>query len=247
MDKILGSKFLIANALTYEFSQNSSRELDYDFFSFHDDVAKTLRAEWASLGLDRRAIAVGSDFYLHTWDLVSGAVAGWKETVFICTGLYSQMSADIAKPTDVLMLTPDRNFDFAADMQRKGCNMTFVNNECLDIFERHVLTRPEFPWEGDYNVVDIEELENLDGAQFDFVHIHTVDTLINPPLLDKVIDLTRSGGVIYTAPSNENMRLYSDKYYIEPLFDFYEQIHERDDITSYHIPHALGFHILVKK
>jgi|11BtaG_2_1085332.scaffolds.fasta_scaffold00033_43 hypothetical protein len=247
MDKILGNKFLIANALTYEFSKNASQELDYDFFSVHDDIVRAVNADWRSKNLDRRSIAVGTDFYMHVWDLLSGKVAGWKEMVYISTGIYSQMVVDLIKPTSALVASPDRNFDFVSDLNRRGCALTFLNNDCLQAFEAHVLTHPEYKFTGDYTVIEYAELEAMTEPQFDFVHMHSPDLTLNPALIGKIVDITNSGGALYLSGVNEMMRLYSPDYYIEPLYDLYEALDERTDITSYHIPHAIGFQILVKK
>ena len=247
MDKILGNKFLIANALTYEFSKNSSQALDYDFFAVYDDIVRAVNTDWTSRSLDRRSIAVGTDYYLHVWDLLSGKVSGWKEMVYISTGIYSQMVVDLVKPTTALVASPDRNFDFVADLNRKGVALTFLNNDCLQAFEAHVLTHPEYPFTGDYTVIEVEELEAMTEPQFDLVHMHSPDLTINPDLVDKIVDVTNSGGAIYIPVANEMMRLYSPDYYIEPLYDMYEALDDRTDITSYHIPHAIGFQILVKQ
>jgi hypothetical protein len=184
---------------------------------------------------------------MHVWDLLSGKVAGWKEMVYISTGIYSQMVADLIQPTTALVASPDRNFDFVLDLNRKGCALTFLNNDCLQAFEAHVLTHPDCNFTGDYTVMEVEELEAMTEPQFDFVHMHSVDLTINPALIDKVVDVTNSGGAIYLSGVNEMMRLYSSDYYIEPLYDMYEVLDDRTDITSYHIPHAIGFHILVKQ
>ena len=247
MDKILGNRFLIANALTYEFSKNSSQALDYDYFAFHEDIVRAVTADWVSKNLDRRSIAVGTDLYMHTWDAMAGKVTGWKEMAYISNGLYAQMVVDLVKPTSALVATPDRNFDFVSDLNRKGCALTFLNNDCLQAFEAHVLTHPEYQFTGDYTVIEVEELEAMTDPQFDFVHMSSPDLTINPELIDKIVDITNSGGAIYIGAANELMRLYSPDYYLEPLYDMYEALDERTDITSYHIPHAIGFQILVKQ
>jgi len=243
MDKILGNKFLIANALTYEFSKNSSQALDYNFFTVHDDIVRSINADWTSRNLDRRSVAVGSDYYLHVWDLLAGKVAGWKEMVYICLGLYSQMLTDLIQPTTALIAVPDRSFDLVLDLNRKGVALTFLNNDCLQAFESHVLTHPDYNFTGDYTVIEVEELEAMSEPQFDFVCMPSPDLTINADLIDKTIDVTNSGGAIIIAAANEMMRLYSPDYYIEPLFDLYEALDDRTDITSYHIPHAIGFQI----
>ena len=247
MDKILGNRFLIANALTYEFSKNSSQALDYDFFSFHDDIVHAVSADWVSKNLDRRSIAAGTDPYLHMWDILGGKVSGWKEMIYISTGMYAQMVGDLIKPTSALIATPDRTFDFVSDLNRKGCALTFLNNDCLQAFEAHVLTHPEYRFTGDYTVIEVEELEAMTEPQFDLVYMPSPDLTLNPILVDKVVDITNSGGAIFISFANENMRMYSPDYYLEPLYDMYEALDARTDITSYHIPHAIGFQILVKQ
>lgn len=247
MDKILGNKFLIANALTYEFSKNSSQALDYDYFTVHDDICRSVQLDWQSRHLDRRAVAVGADYYLHIWDLLAGKVAGWREMVYIVQGLYSQMLADLIQPTTALIAIPDRSFDLVLDLNRKGVALTFLNNDCLRTFEEHILTHPDYHFTGDYTVIEVEELEAMTEPQFDLVCVPSPDLIINADLIGSTIDATNSGGVIMIGACNEGMRLYSPDYYIEPVYDMYEALETRTDITSYHIPHATGFHIVVKQ
>lgn len=247
MDKILGNKFLIANALTYEFSKVSSDALDYDYFSFHDDICRSVELDWQARHLDRRSVAVGADYYLHIWDLLAGKVSGWKEMVYISSGIYSQMVVDLIKPSNCLFSAPDRKFNQVADLNRQGCALTFLNNDCLQTWENHVLTHPDYPFSGDYTVVEVSEVEEMSTPQFDFVDLQSPELTLNPDLIGSVIDSTVSGGAIYISAMNEMMRIYDADYYIEPLYDLYEALDERTDITSYHIPHAIGFQILIKK
>lgn len=247
MDKILGNKFLIANALTYEFSKKSSEALDYDYFSVYDDIVRSVKADLTSKNLDRRAVATGSDHYTNAWNLLSGTPAGWKETMYIIAGMYAQMIIDLVQPTSSLIVTPDRGFDVALDLNRKGVAQTFVNNDCLQTFEEHVLPHPDYTFTGDYTVIEVEELEAMTAPQFDFVAVSSVDLTINPDLIGSLIDATNPGGCIYISAVNESMRLYSADYYIEPLYDLFEALDGRTDITSYHIPHATGFQIVVKQ
>lgn len=247
MDNILGNRLLIANALTYEFSKNSSQAIDYDFFSVHDDIARSIKADRIAKNLDRRSVAVGADFLLHDWDLLSGTPTGWKEGMYIASGLYNQMIADIVKPTTALVVAPDVNFDFVLDLNRKGVALTFLNSDRLHAFEAHVLTHSEYQFTGDYTVIEYEELESITESQFDMVCMGSPDLTINPDLIDKTIEATNSGGAIIIGASNQGMRLYSPHYYIEPVYDMYEALDARTDITSYHIPYLAGFHILVKQ
>lgn len=247
MDDIFGNKFLIANAMTYGFSKNSSEELDYDFFAVYDDIARSIKDDIVAKNFDRRAIAVGADPIINGWEVLSGTVSGWREAMYISGGLYHQMIADLIQPTTALVDSPDVQFDFVLDLNRKGVDLTFINNDRLYKFESFVLTHPEYNFTGDYTVIEYEELESITEPQFDLTCAPHVEMLWNPDLVDKIIDATNSGGAIMFPFASEGMRLYSETYYIEPVYDVYEALDERTDITSYHIPYLGGFHIIVKK
>jgi len=247
MDKVLGSRFLIANAITADISKNGSQELDYPFYEVYDDVVRDVTNFWQEQNLDRRAIAVGSDYYMHVWDILAGKPAGWREMVYFGLGVYSEMLVDIKQPATALIASPDRKFNFVAYCASKGIEMTFLNNDCLYNFENFVLNHPEFNFDINYTVLDMQEFEEMNTPQFDYCEFITMDVGTSPELIDTYINVTNPGGVLYMANANEMMRMYSPDYYIEPIYDFYEYIEDRTDITSYHIPHQVGFHIMIKK
>jgi len=247
MDEVLNNKTLITNIITKESSSYSCLELDYDYWEVMVDAANLISSYWTSINTDKRSIAVGADFYIHVWDLYVGDITGWREQSYISGGIYAQMLCDILQPNNVLISSPDRHFDLVALLSQRGCNLTFLNNECLYNFENFVRDLQSYPFDIQYSAIDYQDILDSTTEQYDFMHLQSSDAIIDLNLVDAYINSLNSGGVIYMPHANENGRLYGEDYFIEPIVPVFDKFLDNPNMYSYHIPNTIGFQVAIKK
>lgn len=246
MYNLVENRFLLISTVTKELTMNASSSLDYDYWEVMSDASKAISNYYDSINLDRRVMAVGSEVRIHVWDIMSGNLDGWKEHIFVSSGVYAQMIFDMTPPTKALIFEPDRQYDMVAYLASIGCELTFVNNECLFLFENFVRDLPSYPFSFSYNTIDRNDIPDA-SMEFNFVNVPINELVIDELMMDDIISSMSTGGVLYVPHANQSGRMYSEDYYIEPVTRVYEDILLRNDITSYHIPSAIGFQISIKK
>lgn len=247
MLEVISNKVLLTNIITKNSSRYSCSELDYDYWEVMVDAAKLISEYWTSQNVDKRVIAVGADFYIHVWDLYVGDLTGWKEQSYISGGMYAQMVVDILKPQKALISSPDRHFDLIALLASRGCSLTFLNNECLFNFENFIRDLPSYPFTIEYDTIDYQDLLSNTAPEYDFMHMQSSDAIVDPDLIDAYDVSLNSGGVIYVPFVNEDTRLYSADYHVEPVVSVLDAFLSKENMYSYHIPNTIGFQIVVKK
>jgi hypothetical protein len=181
---------------------------------------------------------------MHIWN-ASGGRPGWSDMTYMFTNGYATMAADMKKPQRAFITTPDVQFEMVAMLHNAGCNLSFLNNDWLYQFEDFVLTQPEYP-DVHYTTYDFDELMDLQEPCFDFIALSATHAVTCNDLLHKSLDLLEPNGLLCLSTVNEIMRLYSEEYHIQPIYDIYEILESRDDITYYHMPHGPGYQYVVK-
>jgi len=246
MHSIVDNRFLVTSTVTREVSNYAGRSLEYDWDEVVGDISRAVGEYNNSINLDRRVVAVGVVNKIHLWDIVGSNQEGWKDHIFLSVGFYCQMVMDMIKPTNALIVEPDTHFELLALLANSGCNLTFVNNESLFIFENFVRDLPSYPFSFPYRTVDMQDLSSLTG-EFDFVSAPVYDFVVDNNFMEDIVSSVASGGVILGEYGNESGRLYTEDYYMEPVVDVYEQLLDRDDVTSYHLSHGIGYQVIIKK
>lgn len=247
MSEAFKNKTVLMDMITKEVSKNGSLGLDYDFEEVMTDAADAITNYKTSINIDKRVIAVGADLYIHLWEPWSALLDGWKERMFISgSGLYAMMLIDVGNPSTALISTPDRHFDLVAYCANQGIDLCFLNNDSLFNFENFIRDLPSYPFTFNYSVIDYQDFINDNTIGFDFIQMFSSDFNINYDLIDPFIARMNSGGFAYITAANEEGRLYTEDYFIEPIANVIEAINAKPEINSYHIPNAHGFQIIVK-
>lgn len=246
MYNLVENRFLVTSAVTKEISSYASKDLEYDYWEVMQDASRAISSYYDSINMDRRVIAVGSEVKIHVWDIIAGNIDGWREHIFVASGMYGQMIADLTSPQHALIIEPDSQYDLVALLASRGCQLTFMNNESLFLFENFIRDLPSYPFSFSYNTIDRAELA-VGDLSFDFINAPLVDLILEESLLNDSLSSLQSGGVIYTPYANQSGRMYSEDYHIEPATRVYEDILSRNDITSYHLPGGIGYQISIKK
>lgn len=247
MREILNNKFMMVAAITNELSKPSGGKLNYSYDEVVFDVSNSVSSYINNANLDRRVIAVGAEPRIHIWDLLSSNIDGWKDHTYIASGIYAQMLAKIKEPSSSLIFEPDRHFELVAVLNELGSSISFINNECLFMFESFVRDAASYPFSFDYTTIDMDDLESPpEGLGFDFISVSMLDLINDFDIIDQCAQILNPGGIIYITYANESGRLYSQDYYVEPLVNVYEKIFNLEGITTYHMSNSVGFQILIK-
>lgn len=247
MREILNNKFMMVAAITNEITRSYGSRLQYDYNEAVIDISKSISGYIAEANLDRRIIAVGAEPRIHVWDLFASNMDGWKDHMYLASGPYAQMIAQINSPSSSLIFDPDRHFELVATLNDLGSEINFVNNECLLMFERFVRDQPSYPFSFNYNTLDMQDVDSPpEGLGFDFICITMVDLVNDYSTIENCVNLLNSGGVMYVAYANESGRLYSEDYYVEPVTEVYERLLAMDNISTYHMSNSIGFQIVIK-
>ena len=245
MSNAFDEKMLFSCAIAGDISKSSTDRLGHDWWSMYVDTAKTVGNYWTQANLDRRAVAVGSMLETHYWDFMSD-VPGFKEFLLLHSSIYPQMFVDIKAPQRALIFPPARYGDLVLLLQSKGTELYFLNNDLLREFESSLLNHPDYNFSSDYNVIDLDEFEAITDLTFDFVVYDIADIRINNSLFTWTLDRLATGGIGYFANCNEMTRMYSDNYHLLPIYDLFELLEERADVSYYHIPWAAGIQVITK-
>jgi hypothetical protein len=247
MREILNNKFMMVAAITNEITTSYGNRLNYDYDEVIFDASNSINQYISESNLDRRVVAVGAEPRIHIWDLLSSNIDGWKDHMYLASGPYAQMLAQIKSPASSLIFEPDRQFELVATLSVLGSSITFVNSECLLMFESFIRDQTSYPFSFDYTTIDMQDLESpSDEIHFDFIAVSMVDLVNDFDIINQCVDLLNPGGIIYVAYANESGRLYSEDYYVEPVTEVYERILSLDGVSTYHMSNSIGFQIIIK-
>jgi hypothetical protein len=246
MSEAFKNKTVLMDIITKEVSKNSSSGLNYDYEEVIADASSAIANYKSSISVDKRVVAVGADLYIHLWEPWSALLDGWKERMFISAGLYAQMVLDIGKPTSTLFTTPDRHFDTVALCAERGMEIYFLNNDSLFNFENFIRDLPSYPFNFNYNVIEFSDFIEDTSLSFDFIQMFSSDFVLDNDLIDAFVDRISSGGFGYISATNEETRLYSEDYFIEPISHILDALNAKDEVSTYHIPNAHGCQVIVK-
>jgi len=238
-------KVLFSSAIAGDLSRPSSSSMPHSWWDIYLDAGRTITNYWVSANLDRRAIAVGSMLETHYWEFISD-VPGFREFILLHSSVYPQMFVDIKTPQRALIFPPARYGDLLLLMQSKGTEFYFLNNDLLREFESSLLKHPDYDFSSNYTVIDLDEFQTLTDITFDFIVYDVADVRINNELFNWTLDRLASGGIGYFANCNEMTRLYQDNYHLTPIYDIFEMLEERQDVSYYHVPWAAGIQIITK-
>jgi hypothetical protein len=247
MKDLVNNKFLMMSLITKEASNPYDKNLNYDYNEVMVDAADAVRNYLNEKNIDRRVIAVGADPRLHMWDIMSANQNGWKDHIYVATGMYAQMLVEISKPSTALIFQPDGHYNLSATLSENGCELYFPNTDGLVLFERCVRDLGSYPFNYPYKVIDMDDIfVNENELSFDFIAVPIHDLMLDELFLDKLVDMLNDGGIMYILFANESGRLYTDDYYVEPITDIFEKILSKYNLSTYHIPSSIGFQIVVK-
>lgn len=245
--EVISNKIILANSVTKEASRPSSSELNYSYEEVLDDAYAAIKSHYDSSNLDKRFISVGTDNYIHTWDIISTTVAGWRDYTYISTGMYAEMLVDICKPEKALISSPDRHFNLVALLNSRGCELTFLNNECLFNFENFIRDLASYPFEINYSVIDYDDIDSHTTEKYDFIECLSTDLILDNSLVNKHVSLLNDNGIIYLPNIDENERFYTQFYYTEPIVSVIDMFLENENVYTYNIGFNVGFQVVIKK
>ena len=247
MTEAFKNKTVLMDIITKEVSKNSALALGYSYEEVITDASQAIKDYKNSIGVDKRVVAVGADLYIHLWEPWSALLDGWKERMFISgSGLYAQMLLDIARPNTAVFTTPDRHFDTVALCAERGMEIYFLNNDSLFNFENFIRDLPSYPFNFNYNVIEFSDFIEDTSLSFDFIQMFSSDFVLDSDLINAFVERMSSGGFGYISAMNEETRLYSEDYFIEPISHILESLNAKAEVNTYHIPNAHGCQVVVK-
>lgn len=251
MDNLLADSFLVKSYLTRKFSKYPT---DYQATDFQTIIADATdaRANYVnSLPLDKRAVAVSTDYYIHREALMHDTTPGWFEMQDMIYNHYLQMVISLIKPKNALLFSLENvssSLSYLCDIQ---CDLTVFNTYLNKFYHDFWKSHPEYELNFNYNIIDIQELSlcpDVSAEQkFDFIHFNGIVLSWENDLLDKLIELLAPGGVLYLMLTNDVMRLYGSEYFTSPVYWLHENLSNRNDVYNFHIPDSVGFNIIQKK
>jgi len=246
MTEAFKNKTVLMDIITKEISKNSALALDYNYEEVLTDASQAIQNYKNSIGVDKRVVAAGADLYIHIWETFDALFDGWKERMFISGGLYAQMLLDIGRPNTAVFTTPDRHFDTVALCAERGVEIYFLNNDSLFNFENFIRDLPSYPFNFNYNVIEFSDFIEDTSLSFDFIQMFSSDFILDSDLINAFVERMSPGGFGYLSAMNEETRLYSEDYFIEPISHILELLNAKAEVSTYHIPNVYGFQVVTK-
>ena len=250
-DKLLSDNFLLKSFLSRKLSKYPTDYNQYDFRTMYVDMGNARANYINTLPLDKRAIAVSTDYYIHKESLMQSETPGWVDMQEIIANHYIQMIASLIKPTNALFLSLENAPVAVKNLYDNNCKITACNSYTLKFYNDFWEGHPECDYQIDYDVIDMQDISNLDESllqsKFDFIYFPGVVISWEEELLDNLLELLSPGGTLLLLLTNDIMRLYSPEYYKSPIYFLHEKIMSRTDIYNFHIPDSTGWNVIIKK
>ena len=205
------------------------------------DIANYL---YQHIGVDRRNIATGGaadyEFVIHYPRPNLAESYGSSQWMPI---LLIMMIMDISPKKNILALSGglDR-FRLEPFQQIFDSNIYFLNNKKLSLYEKFQYDETRI----EYGVVTTEYLSTYPNVTFDMI-IGWSQDMENPFLsADYFVDRLSPGGVLVVQNTSDSVFLYQNDTQASPVWQYHEELKQRDDCRVYHIPLFYGITIIVK-
>lgn len=246
MAEIIDDEFLVSNYRAVEYSKyilESSSELEN-----YLDIADQIKSYMTTLTIDRRAIAISTDYHCHLWDFFSSRVTGFKESVYVGLNHFSQLISNVLRPSTALVSFPDHNSTLVKSLNSIGCSLYFLNSQSLFNFENFVVNHESFDQDISYGTISYQDLlaEQNVLSDLDLIVSGSIDFTSEPTLLEKYISMLRSGGVLYIGETSDFGNVSKDVRQ-NRMSQLHDAIKLNNNIYNYYIPFGIGFDIIIKK
>lgn len=246
MAEIIDDEFLISNYRAVQYSSYINDKENSQQIRL--EISKKINDFIHSLPLDRRAIAISTDYHCHLWDFLSSTTTGFQESVFVGLNHFSQLVTSILRPTKALVSFPDHNLNLVEALHSLNCQIFLLNSPSLFNFENFALTHEGYTQDISYTVLDYQDL--LTDAEtvtdLDLIVSGSIDFTSEPYLLDKYIEMLSSGGVLYIGETSNFGKVSADLG-LNRMSDLHDAISRNENIYHFYIPFGIGFDIIVKK
>lgn len=246
MHSIQNNTVLIGNV----FSRNNSKYISDSLVSEETylEIASQISERVRHSSVDRRIIAISTNYHPKVWDAISTNAPGTKQTVHNNMQLFNQMIISLIKPSSSLILIPDQYMLTVSALDYLGSSLTFVNDQSLYNFENYVVNNPGYSFDSEYTVVDYKDLISEDFShKYDFIFAGAISFESDIDLLKILVNSLNPGGCLLVGNS-ANM---SDVYYVQLPVNIGTHLHrailELENVYNFHIPFGIGFDAIVKK
>ena len=209
------------------------------------ESSNAIAAERASFNADRRTIAIGGSEEIWLHDLLANATPEWWSMIRSVQDAL-EMMVIASRPQNILSF----NAGIGAGMhkwanQNPSTKVTFINNAHLDAYEQHMMVAAPEHASAEYDVISVDELENVIEEKFDFIFAMAFDIVSDPEVQQLCVNALASHGILYIALSNNGSKVYRDGYHTHPYADVHEFLKLCNGVT-YHIPDQYGFTVFIK-
>ena len=232
------------------FSRNNSKYIS-DLLVSEDiyfEIASEIREHIKSLPIDRRIVAISSNYHPKVWDAISADAPGIKQTVHNNMQLFNQMIISLLRPSSSLVLIPDQYMLTVSALDHVGSSLTFINDQSLYNFENFIINNSNYTFNSEYTVIDYQDLINEQFSEkYDFIFAGAISFECDIHLLKVLVDSLNPGGCLLIG-NTANM---SDVYYVQLPINvstyLHRAINDLEDVYNFHIPFGIGFDAIIKK
>lgn len=234
---------------TVEFSKTSASAIDRH--EFLKDISRECAKEivdfiFKEAKADPRIIAVGGgDLEIGGWFPFVNPPEKTETSMWIPV-VFQEMLFSLITPKSILVSSLDMECNRIHDTQKRfGSKVTTINNKHLLLFEKFM--KPKYGTFDDltYEVIDLMELEKSAG-KFDYITLWNMDIENQLISADEWLNLLAPGGVLVLQNVSDANFLYVEKTHASGIWEFHEDIKNREDCNMYHVPLYYGFTIIKK-
>lgn len=227
---------------------------------FYEKIKKIVKYELSSVGmlpkwqkinetlsvlsLDKRREAIGTDFFIWYFDILSKPNSAWNTNFGIDVyGSQDEMLFNLLNPSTVLFSYPCFNPLLTKVMDEKS-ELTLLNNVQLQLFEKSFKQEVE---KSSYDFLSMQEVENGTAKKFDLILISIIDIYHNLDLVINFFNLLTDNGSLAIHHVNEDGRLYAPESEYTPSYDLHQKLKNINNSLVYHNPLIAGKTIAKKR
>jgi hypothetical protein len=220
-----------------------------------NDFAVAVSADYTTLNLDQRDIAIGGDGEMTKFEMFKTAPVNWENVIWgahVITVMISQLM-DRTNPKMLIdSIFPTAPYLDCLEGPTPTRECTVLNSHNLHDWEEFGLTLPDVVNNYSdirYAVMDMQDLLDGEGAgTFDMVRAGpSTRHSINNRVIDALMGLVNVGGVVhFTDPSNLQSSYNVGTPHRHPFTSFNRHIAAQTNFDVYHIPMEQGM-IIAKR
>ena len=160
--------------------------------------------------------------------------------------IFQEMLLSLSAPKSIFVTALDFECIRINDAQQRfGSRVTTLNNKHLFLFEQFMKPTYETFESLKYEAIDPLSMDDI-KEEFDYMSIWNMDVenrVLGP---GDWIDMLKPGGILVLQNVSDANFLYVDKTSASGIWEFHEDIKNRDDCYMYHVPLYYGFTIIKK-